>query len=86
MCHRWIIINPHRRYGPMDKASVYGTEDSRFDPWFRHFSQYNFSLLEESISFSNKAILWKRATTSGLLSTIRRQPNPKLMDPFILLI
>lgn len=23
-------------YGPMDKAPVYGTGDSRFEPWFGH--------------------------------------------------
>ena len=25
-----------RVYGPMDKALVYGTRDSRFDPWYTH--------------------------------------------------
>jgi hypothetical protein len=28
-----------RSVGPMDKASAYGAEDSRFDPWTDRFSQ-----------------------------------------------
>ena len=30
-------INPKGSCGPMDKAPVYGTGDSRFDPWQDQF-------------------------------------------------
>ena len=45
MTSKSIFIN-NRPRGPMDKASVYGTGDSRFESWRGHFplflGQFNF--------------------------------------------